>query len=334
MRINITEEHSDAWVQEPPEKRIVISDTGIPGFQAWREPSGRISFRYRYVSPITGKRQSFTIGNWPAFSLNDAKIKALEFSISVQKDKDPKLEDTGVTTELTLKQLLTQMVNTESALFRRTKGAEGIAPRTNKDYQRYLSDHYGPLSDLPVTYLQKNPHVILNHISAIRSKGSFNMARLVKASMSSAFSWGIQGGLLPVPINPCIAQYRIRQKKTSAKGMKRFLSLDEIKHLIISLDSETKGKTVNTRRKQFMLAGMVRLMLYTGVRPNEAAGAFIDEFDLNTGKWTLPGFRSYQWNDQEFIRRTKNGTDLILPLPVQAIQLVKELKEAAVYYSP
>jgi hypothetical protein len=88
---------------------------------------------------------------------DEAKSKTLELSISVQKVTDPKIENTGVTIKLTLKQLLLQMVETEGGLFRRTGGAEGIAPRTVEDYLRYAAVHYGTLSDLPVWNFLKQP---------------------------------------------------------------------------------------------------------------------------------------------------------------------------------
>jgi integrase len=333
MRIAITGEHLEAWMQKPPKKRMVISDVSVSGLQAWREPSSMISFRYRYVSPVTKKRQTITIGRWPAVSLNDARIKALELATAVQKGQDPKLESTELASDLTLKQLLSQMVESEGSLFRRTEGKEGLAPRTVSDYQRYLADHYGPLADLPIDYLQRHPHVILNHIAGIRSKGASNTARLVRASMGSAFSWGIQTGLLPVQINPCIAQFRTRKKKSNSKTIKRFLSRDEIKFLLISMENEIVGKVRIAMRKQFLAAAMIRLMLYTGVRPTEAAGAFRDEFDLYAGIWTLPGFRAYQWNDTEHIRRTKNGWTHKIPLTTQAVEQVRQVIET-IEFSP
>jgi integrase len=329
MKIAITGEHLEAWVQRPPKKRMVISDVSVSGLQAWREPSGVISFRYRYISPVTKKRQTITIGRWSAVSLNDARIKALELATAVQKGQDPKLESSDLAADLTLKQLLSQMVESEGSLFRRTEGNDGLAPRTVSDYLRYLADHYGALADLPVDYLQRHPHVILNHISGIRSKGKFNTARLVRASMGSAFSWGIQTGLLPVQINPCIAQFRTRKKKSNSKAIKRFLSGEEIKYLMISMDNEIAGKTVTAMRKQSLAAAMIQLMLYTGVRPTEAAGAFRDEFDLDAGTWTLPGFRAFQWNDTEHIRRTKNGRTHIIPLSTQAVERFRQVVETS-----
>jgi integrase len=325
MKVNLTDEHLEAWCQSPPEKRMVVSDSGISGFQAWREPSGRISFRYRYVSPIIKKRQTFTIGTWPAITLNEAKINALELATTVQKGQDPKLENSGQTTELTLKLLLLQMLDTEGSLFRRSQGTQGLAPRTVSDYRHYLALHYGSLADLPVDYLQQHPHIILNHISSIRAKGAANTARLVKASMSSSFSWGIQEGLLPVQINPCISQFRIRKKKSGSKTIKRFMSTGEVKYLLTAMDNEVKGRSVRTKRRQMMAAGMISLMLYTGVRSNEAAGAFRDEFDLEACTWKLPGFRAYQWNDVECIRRTKNGRIHIIPLPFQAVDMIHHI---------
>ena len=335
MKIAITNEHIESWAENPPQKRLVISDTRTIGLTVWREPSGVISFRFRYVSPINRKRQTITIGRHPAISLNEARIKALELAEAVQKGADPKLEDSELTTSLTLKQLLLQMVESEAALFRRTKGAQGLAPRTASDYEGYCRLHYGPLADLPLDYLQKHPHVIAAHISAIRGQGTENQARLTKASMSSAFSWGILNGLIPVPINPCISQYRVRRKKSAGRSVKRFLSEGELKHLLLALDDEVAGKTVNIKQKQVAVAAMIQLQLYTGCRPAEASGAFRDEFDMvGDGTWTLPAFRAYRWNDEEQIRRTKNGREHVIPLPHQAVRLVAGLIEAAPSYSP
>jgi integrase len=331
MRIAVTDEHVESWAENPPQKRLIVSDIRTPGLAAWREPSGVISFRFRYVSPINRKRKTITIGRHPATSLNEARIKALELAEAVQKGADPKLENSGVTTSLTLKELLLQMVESEAALFRRTKGAQGLAPRTASDYEGYCRRHYGEVGELPVDYLQRHPHVIAAHISAISGRGTENQARLTKASMSSAFSWGILNGLIVVPINPCISQYRVRRKKSAGRSVKRFLTVEELKHLLLALDGEVAGKAVSIKRRQAAVAAMVKLMLYTGCRPGEAAGVFRDEFDLAAGTWTLPGFRAYRWNDEERIRRTKNGKTHVIPLPHQAVKLVAEVIEAGPY---
>jgi integrase len=283
------------------------------------------------VSPINQKRQTVTVGRHPAVTLSEARIKALELAEAVQRGQDPKLENSGVTTSLTLKELLLQMVESEGGLFRRTKGAQGLAPRTAADYEGYCRRHYGEVGELPVDYLQRHPHVIAAHISAIRGRGTENQARLTKASMSSAISWGILNGLIPVALNPCLAQFRSRRKKAANSSIKRFLIEAELKHLLRALDGEVSGKTANTKQKQAAVAAMVMLQLYTGCRPSEASGAFRDEFDLGSGTWTLPAFRAYRWNDEERIRRTKNGREHVIPLAHQAVSLVAEVIEAAPY---
>lgn len=324
--IIITQDHLKTWAQTPVEKRMTFTDASTPGFQVWREVSDKIAFRYRYRSPVTGKRHTLTLGEYPAMTLGEARIEAISLGMIVSRGSDPKFEAANISVDLSLGQLLEKMVALDGALFRKTCGREGLSPRTCRDYLSYKRNHYGDLNDVSVSYLQNNPHVLHNHIAGIRNRVSPHRARLVRVSMSSAISWGIESGLLSIQTNPAFQQIRARRKRSSKGSIQRFLDRNELKFLLNELDSEIAGKTVTRKNGQVLTATMVKLQLLTGARPSEVAGALTDEFDLYSDipVWTISGFRAYSWEGEEFIRRTKNGKTHTIPLPPQAIEAVRD----------
>jgi integrase len=59
---------------------------------------------------------------------------------------------------------------------------------------------------------------------------------------------------------------------------------------------------------------LVRLLILTGQRRGEVSGMRWDELDLDAGTWALPG------------ERTKNGQPHVIPLPAEAVALLRRVK--------
>jgi integrase len=140
----------------------------------------------------------------------------------------------------------------------------------------------------------------------IVSKGSPIQANRVQALISKIFSFAIDAELASV--NPC-ARLKKRSKENVAT---RVLSDDEIR-----LFWRRIGDPPNSAR----IGQALRLVLLTGVRVTEIAGAEISEFehlnDPNLAVWTIPAARS------------KNGRPHVAPLSFSALRVVSDLMQRA-----
>jgi integrase len=134
------------------------------------------------------------------------------------------------------------------------------------------------------------------------AKGSPIQANRVQALISKIFSFALDAEL--VAGNPC-ARLKKRSKETRAT---RVLSDDEIR-----LFWRRIGDPPNSAR----MGQALRLVLLTGVRVGELAGAEIREFDrlddADQAKWTIPAARS------------KNGRAHVVPLSEPARKIVADL---------
>jgi integrase len=96
------------------------------------------------------------------------------------------------------------------------------------------------------------------------------------------------------------------QVPATVKARSRVLSRDEVAALLPVLRASAKSH-----------ATLIRLLLLTLTRLNEAAGARWRDIDLDAGTWT--------------IHETKNGQPLVVPLSRQARGLLDELKPKEVH---
>jgi integrase len=119
------------------------------------------------------------------------------------------------------------------------------------------------------------------------------------------FSFAVDADLLPA--NPCL---RLR-KRASEVVRRRVLSDDEIRLFWHKIT----GSPVSPR-----VGLALRLILLTGVRVTEMAGAELKEFDHldeDLGTWSIP------------VERSKNSRAPVVPLSSMAREIVKELIGAA-----
>lgn len=82
------------------------------------------------------------------------------------------------------------------------------------------------------------------------------------------------------------------------------LSAAQIGRLLQAIDAYTG---------QWQTSACLNLLWLTLARPNEAAGALWEEFDLDGATWTIPA------------ARMKMGEEHVIPLPVQAVKLLRRL---------
>jgi integrase len=140
----------------------------------------------------------------------------------------------------------------------------------------------------------------------IVAKGSPIQANRVQALISKIFSFALDAEL--VAANPC-ARLKKRSKEVR---ITRVLTDDEIR-----LFWQQIGEPPNSAR----MGQALRLVLLTGVRVTELAGAEIKEFDrleeVEAATWTIPASRS------------KNGRAHVIPLSKLAREIVRDLLSQA-----
>jgi integrase len=171
----------------------------------------------------------------------------------------------------------------------RTKKGRPLRQNTADQYRRNLARYAAPLHKRPVAEITRRE--VADLLRTVATKSGSATASLVRSMITRLFGWAIEVGYIDVSPASGTPSYAVPKRS-------RVLSDAEIRALW----------TAGPDGTEFTL--IVRLLLWTGTRRGEAGGIAwpeLSRFQDGTLNWTIPG------------SRTKNGRELALPLPQQAV---------------
>lgn len=280
------------------EKEYRVSIVGIGNLALVVSPTGRKVWIWR--GRVAGKPAKFTLGPFPAFSLARAKEWAAEHSAAQGQGRDIRVEKAAA--EKQAAKLLTETVDW---LFDLYMAAEGDSLRTAKarraDYVRDVQRHIGSRSIHSITYDD------LADIVDEKVETAPVQANHIVTLLKRLFKWAVTSGRRQSGMrsNPSADL----MKPTPINKRKRVLNEFEIGVFLHAV--------ANPLPRYQAYADGWWLILHCGVRRDEAFGARFDEFNFETGEWLIPE------------SRTKNETELLLPLPLIVMERLKEVKRKA-----
>jgi integrase len=261
-------------------------------------PNGAKSWSFRFRDPRSGKVTRATIGNYPDVTLEKARERGLAFRREVAEGINPvekKRKDREDANARTFRALSDRYLTEHARRHKKTADADERALRLHV-LQLWGARAYDTISRGDVIAL----------CEGIVAKGSPTQANRVQALVSKIFSFALDAEL--VSANPC-ARLKKRSKEIRVT---RVLSDQELQ-----LFWRRIGETPNSAR----VGQALRLVLLTGVRVSEMAGAEVKEFDhlqdVTRAMWTIPA------------ARTKNGRTHAIPLSAPALEIVTALLRQA-----
>src|SRR5215472_92698 len=139
-------------------------------------------------------------------------------------------------------------------------------------------------------------------VKAVEKRGALDVAARVAQRLANVFQYGVLTGKCA---NNTARDLRgvIKQRKVQHRAALARADIPEFIEKLASYDG-----TPETR-----LA--IRLLMLTFVRPGELRGAQWSEFDFRHSEWRVPP------------ERMKMGTEHIVPLSKQALELLEQLKK-------
>jgi integrase len=172
--------------------------------------------------------------------------------------------------------------------------AKRLRPASLKPARLYLTKHWRALHARPADELGRREIMAVLEPYA----GRVTAAQML-AHLSACLSWGVERGLL---------------ERNAATGIKapvqrvareRVLGEDEVR-AVWAATADGAGPGTDAA-----YGAIVRLLLLTGQRRQEVGGLRWAELDLDRALWRLPG------------ERTKNGRPHDVPLPRQAVEILR-----------
>ncbi|MFA9499107.1 tyrosine-type recombinase/integrase [Mannheimia sp. E30BD] len=260
-------------------------------------PSGVKVWRFRYNHPQTKKRTKHTIGNYPAVSIAQARMKRDEINALLAQKIDPQIHFQQLEKEQELSN-----ANTFQAVAERWKAKKQgeIETKTIEKYWGSIELHLLPvIGKYPINEIV--PTLVSIPLQEVEARGNYDMANRLASYVNSILDFAVNGGL--IPFNPCVKVGK--NLKKVKKQNNPHVKTEEIPQLLQAIESA---------RLQLNTKALIHFQLLTMVRPNEATEAEWVEIDLDKKLWTIPA------------ERMKARETHIVPLSTQAVRLLEQMK--------
>ncbi len=283
-------------LKTPDAGQRIIFDTDAKGFGIRVTAKGARAFILEYW--FDGKQRRLTIGRYPTWSVEAARKEAKALRQRIDRGEDPMAARTTTRKAPTLKDLCDRYEaehlpgKADGTKARdREMIRKDILPALGK---RKVADvHHGDAKALHARVTARGAPVRANRVLSLISR-LFNLASIPK-----------EGEVEPwrTPLQPNPAKGVARNPEA---GRDRFFSEAEIDRIATALVAYP-GEHV---------ANMLRFVMLTGARPDEAIKATWDQVELEAGTWTKPA----HYTKQRKLHR--------VPLTPAATELLQQARKA------
>lgn len=257
------------------------------GLHLWVSPKGSKVWRVAYR--LDGKPQTASLGPYPAVSLADARTKRDDLQAALREGKDPRAVRRAEKPSMTLK----------TAVETYWTGRRDVADGYRDNAMRAIELHVEPrLGARPIGAITREE--LLEVLLSMDAAGKHVYVRRVRMWLGQVWDWAVELGEakfnVPALINP--------QKAFGRRAVEHFAALDlpEVPGLMQRMAMEA--------RLQSVLACL--MLAYTWTRTGELR--MMTWVELDGDLWRIPK------------ERMKMNRDHLVPLPMQAVAALKELR--------
>ncbi len=288
---------TDSQVKQakPQDKPYKLADGGR--LYLYVSKLGAKSWRMDYVRPISKKRATITLGLYPDVSLAQAREQRKQIRTMLADGIDPQQQKIDAEREQELLSNNTFAAIAEDYMSRKRNVSPATITNNNRQLKR-LNKHIG---DMVITDIK--PIDVLKACRTAEAQGYYETAIKMRTIAGQVFRYGVQTA---------------RCERDVTQDLIGALQAPTTKHHPTITDPKELGqllRAIDTYEGSFEVCTAIKLMPMLFVRSGELRYALWDDFDLDAGTWTFTPRKTQ--------RRT--GLSLIVPLPTQAIELIREL---------
>tara|TARA_R110000765_G_scaffold400036_1_gene494901 strand:- start:1102 stop:2319 length:1218 start_codon:yes stop_codon:yes gene_type:complete len=288
---------TDSQVKQakPQDKPYKLADGGR--LYLWVSTSGAKSWRMDYVRPIGKKRATITLGLYPDVSLAQAREQRKQIRTMLADGIDPQQQKIDAEREQELLSNNTFAAIADDYMSRK----RNVSPATITNNLRQLKRLNKHIGDMVITDIK--PIDVLKACRSAEAQGYYETAIKMRTIAGQVFRYGVQTA---------------RCERDVTQDLIGALQAPTTKHHPTITDPKELGVLLNaidSYEGSFEVCIAIKLMPMLFVRSGELRYALWDDFDLDEGTWTFTPRKTQ--------RRT--GLSLIVPLPAQVIELIREL---------
>ena len=282
---------------KPADRPYTLTDGG--GLYLHVSTAGSKSWRQDFTTPVTKKRVTMTLGQYPEITLAAARQMRADIKYHLSNGDDPRNVRRAEERQQVLESNNTFEVVAEEYISRQTH-LSSATHKNNRRYAAYLSEHIG---GMPISQIE--PIDVLDACRPTESKGHLETALKMKSLAGQVFRYGVQTA---------------KCKRDVTQDLKGALKQPPIKHYPAITDPDEFGhmlSAIDDYNGSFEVKCAIKLMPMLFVRAGEMRYAKWSEIDLEKGTWTFTPRKT----------KRKTGVSLIVPLPTQALEIFTELSE-------
>lgn len=278
---------------KPKERDFKLFDGGGLFLLVKKDGSKYWRFKYR----VAGKEKLISFGVYPEVSLKEAREKRYEARKQLSNNVDP-----GAYRKAQKLAFFEASVNSFEAVGYEWYENQKVAwSETHQTKVKWMleSNLFPWLGFRPV--MEVTPPELLAVLRKIEARGAIETAKRTKQVAGQVFRYAIATG---------------RAIRDPSQDLKEALVAPVKKHLAAITDPKEVGPMLLAFDDYLgtpVVRAALKLAPLTFVRPGELRQAEWSEFDLNSAEWRIPA------------SRMKTKTDHIVPLSIQAIEVLKEI---------
>jgi len=281
----------------------VYAIQGYKGLNLYIRDNKTTTFRHRFTSPVTGKRKNFTLGAYPVFTLEQARDMYRDNLVLISKYIDPVLHHQDIKNKRKAMPTFSDMANEWLDDQIASGQFEKKTIREKKRHIDYANAHIGrmPLDSI-------NTPDVLRAIKVIERK-AIATAKRVRGVCQQVFAQAIGQGY--IMNNPAIAVSDLMLPKPKTRHHSAIVEPVAFGQLLRDIDNVTDfyGHAQNIIKLQSMLFQ----------RNQDMCSMRWDSIDFDAKTWTFSPSKTGNRGDMV--------SSLIVPLPTQAIKLLRVIQE-------
>ena len=275
--------------------RYDVMDTDVPGFGVRVSERGLRTFILVARYPGSSNPTRRALGEYPAISLQKARGKAREWRELIRQGIDPKAEEERER-RLELRKLETTFGAVADDFIQLHVKGQRRGRDTEREIRKELIAQW---EERPIASITRED--VASLVDAVARRPAPYLAHIVLGHARLLFNWAINRTTYGLETSPCD---RIKPKA--------LIGTKEPRQRVLS-DAEIAALWGGSERLGYPFGPLYQLLLLTGARKSEVAGARWSEFDLKNKIWTVPP------------ERFKSNASHLVPLSDAAVAIVESL---------
>jgi integrase len=272
-----------------------LSDGG--GLQLWIMPNGAKLWRMAYR--FDGKQKKLAIGPYPGVDLKAARAAREAAKDHLRAGRDP--SEQKRLDKLTKQESRAATFASLAAELREKKAREGKADGTLEKFDWLLGFANEDLGKRPIAEISAAE--ILAVLRKVEKRGRLETAKRLRSVTGQVFRYAIAAGKVADDPTLALRGALAAPKPTSRAAITDAKALGGLLRAIDAYEGQPGTRAA------------LQLMALLFQRPGELRFAEWTEFDLDEGVWIIPA------------KRMKMRREHHVPLPTQAVAIIKELRE-------